>query len=147
MGQDRSTLTVSPAHSQRNNLSYRKEQRDIFLLESCVDFHPINAALDNHVRVASFVIGAVFDVVFIQIYNTYHESPGSDSCWTCQGRYLRLHARGTPTITLLVRQRIQEILTPRKWPSKLVPPAYGTIGMRYLLAIFMTFTTSAVEFG
>lgn len=68
---------------------------DILLLESFVDFHPINAALDNHVRVASFVRDVVSDAVLIQIYNTYDESPGSDSCWTCQGRYLRLHARGT----------------------------------------------------
>jgi hypothetical protein len=42
---------------------------------------------------------------------------------------------------------VRETLTPMKWPSKLVPPAYGTTGMRYLLAIFTTFTTSAVEFG
>jgi len=34
-----------------------------------------------------------------------------------------------------------------KWPSKLVPPAYGTTGMRYLLATFTIFTTSAVELG
>jgi hypothetical protein len=42
---------------------------------------------------------------------------------------------------------MEEVLTPMKWPSKLVPPAYGTMGMRYLLAIFTIFTTSAVENG
>jgi hypothetical protein len=148
-GRDQSTLTVSRADMRHKMAAYREEQRDILLLESCVDFHPINAALNNHIRVASFVRDAAFVAVLIQIYsgNTYDESPGSDSCLTCQGRYLRLHAKGTPIITLPVRQRIQEILTPKKWPSKLVPPAYGTMGMRYLLAIFMTFTTSSVEFG
>jgi hypothetical protein len=34
--------------------------------------------------------------------------------------------------------------TADKFPSKLVPPEYGTIGTRYLLDIFTTFTTSSV---
>ena len=38
-------------------------------------------------------------------------------------------------------------LTARKWPSKLVAPEYGMTGIRYLTAIFTTFTTSSVLAG
>ena len=39
----------------------------------------------------------------MQRSDAYDGSLGSDSCWTCRDRYLRLHARETTGITLLFR--------------------------------------------
>lgn len=38
-------------------------------------------------------------------------------------------------------------LTPRVWPSRLVPPEYGIKGILYWTAILTIFTTSSVESG
>jgi hypothetical protein len=47
----------------------------------------------------------------------------------------------------LLTQTQKQVRTPVKWPSRLVPPEYGTIGMRYLRATLTIFTTSSVEVG
>jgi hypothetical protein len=64
-GRDQSVLILGLADSARNDETYWEEQREILLLESCVNLHPINAALDNHIRVASFVKDAIYEGVLL----------------------------------------------------------------------------------
>jgi hypothetical protein len=56
-------------------------------------------------------------------YETQNQDPKSERVMMNLGTYFR---------------------TADKFPSKLVPPEYGTMGTRYRLAIFTTFTTSSV---
>jgi hypothetical protein len=51
------------------------------------------------------------------------------------------------SIFLFVYLKRPNVHTPWKWPSKLVAPEYGMMGIRYFVAISTTFTTSSVDRG